>query len=127
LDSGAVILVLNDIFLDYNLYIFAIFFSFCLFLDEGDKFYLANMKTKTIRCIQQELKFDSKVAKAFRLMSSNTQQQFIYSDRNWFNGFKLLGKDDLHRNASYNNLSDEPFVCAFFAQKRNELFIIGWK
>ena len=98
-------------------------------LDDSNKFYLANLQTKKINCIQNQLNFDCNEVKAFRLFSSNNQEQFLFSDRCWLNGYKLSEHDDLEANCrkSLINIQKEPFACVFYTQKRNELFIIGWK
>lgn len=81
---------------------------------------MSNIKNKKIKCIQNGLDFDNKTTKAFRLMSSNTQEQFLFGNQSWFNGYdvslesEFLDKDDL-------------FVFAFYTKKRNEIFIVHWK
>lgn len=60
---------------------------------------------------------DARTTVVFRLMMTNTQEnQFIFSSRDWLDGFKLDNESQ----------EDVPFVWAFYSQKRNELFIVGW-
>jgi hypothetical protein len=100
-------------------------------LDESNNFYLSNLKTKSINCIQNELKFDNKTTKAFRLSSSSGQEQFLFSDRDWLNGYKFScdeksANPELKFSLCANDKISQDFLCAFYTQKRNELFIIGW-
>lgn len=54
-------------------------------------------------------------------MSNNTQEQFIFNDRKWLNGFR---PDKL--NNELRDLTDS-IAFTFFTQKRNEAFIVEWK
>jgi hypothetical protein len=55
-------------------------------------------------------------------MSNTTQEQYLISDKNWLNGFKLKDKGRQERF-----FSDQiPFAYSFYSQKRNEVFVVGW-
>jgi hypothetical protein len=85
---------------------------------------MANLNDQRVKCIQNELNFDSKSIKAFRLMSSNTHEQFIFtSHQNWLNGYDIIN-DQVESTfvPEYNN----SIVFAFYAQKRNEIFVVEW-
>ena len=91
-------------------------------MDESNKFYIANFNNQKVKCIQNELNFDSKTTKVFRLTSSNTHEQYIFDgSQDWLNGFEI-------KNYGQNLIeSKNPMVFSFYAQKRNEIFMVEWK
>ena len=103
---------------------FLINLSYCLFLDESNNFYLANLHDQRVKCIQNELKFDSTTTKAFRLISSNTHEQFIFGhDKDWLNGYDIMGYKE---ESLFISETSTPILFAFYTQKRNEIFVVEW-
>lgn len=93
--------------------------NYCMFVDEKNNLYLTNLKSQQVKCLNLELDLDNETEKMFRLITSNTQEQFIYGSRCWFNGFKLN-----------TTLANEPditsLVFAFYTQQRQEVIVITW-
>ena len=56
-------------------------------------------------------------------MSSNTHEQFIFTEyHDWLNGYDIANLD---KNRILNR-DFESIAFAFYAQKRNEIFIVEW-
>ena len=57
-------------------------------------------------------------------MSSNTHEQFIFtSHQNWLNGYDIIN-DQVE--STFVPESNNSIVFAFYAQKRNEIFVVVW-
>lgn len=90
--------------------------NYCLFVDELNRFFLTNIKSRMVKCLNEQLSLNNKVEKVFRLISSNTQEQFIYGSREWFDGFSLQDETE-----------DGSFVLGFYTQQRCEAVLLTWK
>ena len=93
--------------------------DFTLTVDSAEEGYEGNvgLVTKYV----PELKFEN-MTRIYRLSLNNIQEQFLISNKSWLNGFKLVDENKIDH---FNN-PEIPFACAFYTQKRNEIFIIGW-
>ena len=80
--------------------------------------YLTNLKTKSINLLTLENKYNPKTDKIFKLMLNNCQEQFVFGDQRWLDGFELN---------SFTGLDSNNVAFAFYSYKRNEIFILNWK
>ena len=80
---------------------------------------MVNLKKKLIQCVRIVHNSDNSINKFYRIMSNNTQEQFILENKKWLNGFELNSKNDLCQ-------VDEPFSIVFYSNKRNEVFLVEW-
>ena len=87
-------------------------------MDDDHKFYISNLKDRTIKCIQASLDLNNKECKVFRAISANLEQ-FIFEDKNWLNGFELKLNKTLNNDTS-------AIVFTFYTQYRNQVYVIEW-
>ncbi len=94
------------------------FSRYCIFIDDKNNIYLTNLKTNSINLLNLENKYNSRADKIFKLMLNNYQEQFIFGDQGWLDGFRL---------GSFNFFQTNNVVFAFYTHKRNEIFVTNWK
>lgn len=86
-----------------------------MFVDEEHSFYLVNLKSKLINKIDAYLNIDSK-QKFYRILLNSIQEQFVFGDKNWLNGFLLEEEKSPFREGCF------PLV--FYSSRRNECFVV---
>lgn len=86
-----------------------------MFVDEDHSFYVADLKSKSINKIDAFLNIDP-TQKFYRILVNSIQEQFVFGDKNWLNGFSL--KDDIYP------LNKDCFPLVFYSYRRNECFVI---
>lgn len=92
------------------------FFRYCIFIDNENTFYLTNLKTNIINVIN--LDDDSRTGNIFGVKFKKYQEQFIFGDQQWLDGFKL---------SSYNFFETNGVAMLFYTDKLNEIFVTNWK
>ena len=98
--------------------IIAFGFSYCLFVDDNNLIYLANLKQKSIKRIQNELSLSDRL-KIFHLSSSIGQEQFLFSaEQSWLDGYECTDTPERPVNKS--------IAFAFYTQRINEAFCVLW-
>ena len=95
-----------------------------MFVDREDRIYLANLKSQSIKCIQNEIICRNKKLIGlyhFPNIAVGRKENFKMSENDWLNGYKI---SDFIVDSKKDQNS---IVFSFHGLKMNEIFLVTWK
>lgn len=95
-----------------------------MFVNREDRIYLSNLKSQSIKCIQNELiNRNKKLVGLFHFpnIAVGRKENFKMSETDWLSGYKLA--DFTFNSKKFKN----SIVFCFHGLKMNEIFLVTWK